>query len=183
MRVLLIISICTAIYASYVLFTPTLFGDDNLIKLEGSLDRKYRFVRPDTLSNKKTIDCAYLIFVLRNDKRFYALKLNIDSVPDGFNIFAGVDQKLEGRQKIAVWIKKSAISEISPKVYKLKADEEQIYLNLKKDDDKFLLNIALLVVALALIILYFFITNYQRVKEILVSNLELTTDKKDKHRF
>jgi hypothetical protein len=173
MRILLIISICTVIYSSYVLFTPTLFGDDNLIKLEGSLDRKYRFVRPDTLSNKKTIDCAYLIFVLRNDKRFYALKLNIDSVPNGFNIFAGVDEKLEGRQKIEVWIKKSAINEISPKVYKLKADEEQIYLNLKKNEDKVLLNIVLLVVALVLIFLYYILNNYHKVKQILALNLFL----------
>ncbi|TCC86461.1 hypothetical protein EZ428_23635 [Pedobacter frigiditerrae] len=127
MRAILIIILFIIFYGFYVLFTQLLFGENNLIMIKGQLYNKPINTVEDIMIDNKTVKCAVLYFTLRDDKRLYTIKLNIDSVYQGFNALGGVDLSLENAGQVKVWVKKSDFNSKRPKVYSLEADDINIY--------------------------------------------------------
>ncbi|MFA6278094.1 MAG: hypothetical protein WC622_15200 [Pedobacter sp.] len=117
-------------YAGYLLFTHLLFGENNLIELQGQLQKKENFVETETMDHKST-EYAYLTFMLENDRRLYILKVDINGIYQGFNVFGGVNKSLRDAGQISVWIKKSDYLKIRPKIYKIYTDGTAIF-ELKK---------------------------------------------------
>lgn len=155
MKSLFIAILFSIFYVAYLLFTQLLFGDNNLTEIKGQLHKKHSYVKADTLLNNKIINCAYLSFLMREDKRLYELKVDIDGIHQGFNVFGGVDRKLELAGQISVWIKKSDLMNASPKIYKILADEVQIYENLNKPGDNGLLILSISCLIAFFIAVYF----------------------------
>lgn len=121
------LSLFILFYCIYLLFTQILFGDNNLIRVKGQLLKKHRFVETDTINQKDINNYAYLTFLLKKDHRFYILKLDINQVKDGTRVLKGVELSLENADEITVWIKKSSLNQIRPKVYKIDADDTVIF--------------------------------------------------------
>jgi hypothetical protein len=148
-------------YFGYVLFIQLLFEDDKLIEIKGQLTKKHNFVKTDTLKNKKTVKCAYLSFLMKNDKRLYVLKLDIEGVYQGYNAFAGVDKELENAGQISVWIKNSELHKIRPKVYRISTDDVTVYEIIDKPDDNNL-SYLLLTLITGFLTLTYYITTYKQ---------------------
>lgn len=70
--------------------------------------------------------------MLNGSNKFFILKLNVDSVKQGFNIFSGINKSLKYAGQIKVKIKKSDVLEVRPMVYEVYADEQNIYQRNKK---------------------------------------------------
>ena len=70
--------------------------------------------------------------MLNGSNKFFILKLNVDSVKEGFNIFSGVNKSLKYAGQIKVKIKKSDILKVRPTVYEIYADDQNIYQRIKK---------------------------------------------------
>jgi len=116
---------------SYVIFTQILFAENNLIVLKGSLYKTHQFTKKEKNGEQET-EYAYLTFMLNGSNKFFILKLNIDSVKQGFNIFSGVNKSLKYAGQIKVKIKKSDVLKVRPMVYEVYADEQNIYQRNKK---------------------------------------------------
>lgn len=111
---------------SYVIFTQILFAENNLIVLKGSLNKTHQFTKKEKSGEQET-EYAYLTFMLNGSNKFFILKLNVDSVKQGFNIFSGVNKSLKYAGQIKVKIKKSDILQVRPAVYEIYADDQNIY--------------------------------------------------------
>lgn len=116
---------------SYVIFTQILFAENNLIVLKGSLNKTHQFTKKEKSGEQET-EYAYLTFMLNGSNKFFILKLNVDSVKEGFNIFSGVNKSLKYAGQIKVKIKKSDILKVRPTVYEIYADDQNIYQRIKK---------------------------------------------------
>jgi len=116
---------------SYVIFTQILFAENNLIVLKGSLNKTHQFTKKEKNGAQET-EYAYLTFMLNGSNKFFILKLNIDFVKEGFNIFSGVNKSLKYAGQIKVKIKKSDILQVRPAVYEIYADDQNIYQRNKK---------------------------------------------------
>lgn len=116
---------------SYVIFTQILFAENNLIVLKGSLNKTHQFTKKEKSGEQET-EYAYLTFMLNGSNKFFILKLNVDSVKQGFNIFSGVNKSLKYAGQIKVKIKKSDILQVRPAVYEIYADDQNIYQRNKK---------------------------------------------------
>lgn len=116
---------------SYVIFTQILFAENNLIVLKGSLNKTHQFTKKEKSGEHET-EYAYLTFMLNGSNKFFILKLNVDSVKEGFNIFSGVNKSLKYAGQIKVKIKKSDILKVRPTVYEIYADDQNIYQRIKK---------------------------------------------------
>ena len=116
---------------SYLIFTQILFAENNLIVLKGSLNKTHQFTKKEKNGELET-DYAYLTFMLNGSKKFFILKLNIDSVHQGFNLFTGVNKSLHYAGQIKVKIKKSDVLKVRPTVYEVYADDLNIYGRIKK---------------------------------------------------
>lgn len=90
MKGLLIIILFIVFYIGYLTFTKVLFGYNNLVIIEGLLYHKPINRMEDISIDKKTVKCVVLNF-LRDDRRLYTIKLNIDSVDQGSNALGGVN--------------------------------------------------------------------------------------------
>lgn len=161
-------------YFGYILFIQLLFEDDKLIEIKGQLTKKHNFVKTDTLKNKKAVKCAYLSFLMKDDKRLYILKLDIEGVYQGFNAFAGVDKELENAGQISVWIKKSEFHKIRPKVYRISTDDVTVYEIIDKPDDANLSHLLLTFIT-GFLTLTYYITTYKQEILALLRNLSLKT--------
>ena len=111
---------------SYVIFTQILFAENNLIELKGTLYKTHQFTKKEKKDDKE-IEYAYLTFMLNGSNKFFILKLNVDSLHQGFNIFTGVNKSLNYAGQIRVKIKKSDILKVRPMVYEIYADDQNIY--------------------------------------------------------
>jgi hypothetical protein len=116
---------------NYVIFTQILFAENNLIVLKGSLYKTHQFTKMEKNGNQETA-YAYLTFMLNGSNKFFILKLNIDSVHQGFNLFTGVNKSLHYAGQIKVKIKKSDALKVRPTVYEVYADDLSIYGRIKK---------------------------------------------------
>ncbi|WP_343531446.1 hypothetical protein [Pedobacter sp.] len=116
---------------SYLIFTQILFAENNLIVLKGSLNKTHQFTKKEK-NGKQETEYAYLTFMLNGSNKFFILKLNVDSVKQGFNIFSGINKSLKYAGQIKVKIKKSDVLEVRPIVYEVYADEQNIYQRNKK---------------------------------------------------
>lgn len=161
MKSLSVVLLFSIFYFGYVLFTQLLFGDNNLIEIKGQLTKKYNFVQTDTLKNKQLVKCAYLSFLMKNDKRLYVIKLDIDGVYQGFNVFGGVSKELENAGQISVWVKKSDLYKIRPKVYRILTDDVTVYEIINKPGNNKILFLLITLVAGFLAFTYF-VLNYQQ---------------------
>jgi hypothetical protein len=163
MKGIIITLLFLTFYGSYLIFTQLLLADNNLIAIDGQLIYKDNILAYDSIAVNQKIKCAILTFKLREDKRLYTIKLNIDSVYQGFNALRGVELALENAGQIKVWIKKSEISVMKPKVFKLAADEKNIYDQTSKQGN----NIKLYGMLTGLIVLfsctYYLLKNYDGV--------------------
>jgi len=134
LQILILIFSLTA----YVIFTQLLFEETNLIELKGKLQYSYQFTRKENFKGNE-INVAYLSFTFmrkEENNQFFNIKLNIDSLKRGVNIFSGVRKSLNDASEISVWIEKADESKLHPKVYKIYADEENIYERIKKPFDR-----------------------------------------------
>jgi len=116
---------------SYVIFTQILFAENNLIELKGTLYKTHQFTKKEKKGDKE-IEYAYLTFMLNGSNKFFILKLNVDSLHQGFNLFTGVNKSLNYAGQIKVKIKKSDILKVRPVVYEIYADDQNIYERMKK---------------------------------------------------
>ena len=157
-------------YLGYVLFIQLLFEGDKLIEIKGQLAKKYNFVKTDTLKNNKTVECAYLSFLMKNDRRLYILKLDIEGIYQGFNAFGGVNIKLENAGQISVWVKKSEFNKIRPKVYRISTDDVIVYEIIKKPGNKEILSLLLTVITGILTLIYYIVNFKQEILAFLRSS-------------
>jgi len=147
-------------YAIYLLFTQILFGEKNLIAIQGQLNKKWIFVKTEN-KDSKPAKYAFLTFTLNGDQRFYSIKLAIDSLKYGDRILTGVELALSNAGELEVWIKKGDLDKTSPKVYQLKADGTNIFSIIKRYGN----NLRLFVMMFALFLLFIFI--------VLLKNMDL----------
>lgn len=149
-------------YGCYLLFTQLLFGDNNLIELKGKLQNKRNFVQLE-MKNDKTIEYAYLTFKLKNDKRNYILKVDINHVHQGFNVFGGVNKSLRDAGQISVWIKKADYVNISPTIYKIETDGLIIFELKKKPGNNGRLFLVLTILSSLFLLIYAVLKNSERI--------------------
>lgn len=110
----------------YVSLTKLIFGEENLVKIDGQLKEQKLFVKLDEISRKK-VECSYLTFFMNRDAKLYTLKMIPDSSQNAKYLFYGVARKLTLSGQLAVWIKKEDLKKIAPKVFRIEADGEAIY--------------------------------------------------------
>jgi len=163
MKAILIFILFIISYGCYLLFTKLLFGDNNLIMIEGQLYNKPITAVENVVSNNKTVKCAVLNFTLKDDKRLYTIKLNIDSVYQGFNALGGVNLSLENSGQLKVWIKKADFNLTRPKVYSLEADDKNIYNQVAKPGNNAKLYSFIVCLSLLFISIYYCLKNYEGV--------------------
>lgn len=82
-KISLLIFVSLGFYASYMLFIQLLIGDHELVKIKSQYTKSLSYVKADTLKNKQALNFVYFNFNLKEDKRVYILKANIDSVNGG----------------------------------------------------------------------------------------------------
>ncbi len=177
MRALLIIMLFIIFYGFYLLFTQLLFGENNLIMIKGQLYHKPIIVVEDLMKDNKQIKCVVLNFRLRDDKRLYNIKLNIDSVYQGFNALGGVNLSLENAGILKVWIKKSDFNSVRPKVYNLTADDINIYSQTAKPGNNAKLYLIISCLTLMFMAIYHLLNNY----EVMAKLSRLSTWQQSKH--
>lgn len=163
MKGLIIIVLFIIFYGCYLLFTQLLFGDNNLIMIKGQLYHKPINAVEDVMIDHKIVKCAVLNFTLRDDKRLYTIKLNIDSVSQGFNALGGVNLSLENSGQLKVWIKKADFNLTRPKVYSLEADDKSIYNQNNKPGNNAKLYGFIACLALLFTSIYYLLKNYEGV--------------------
>lgn len=159
MKLMLSLLILIFSLTGYALFTQILFAETNLIELKGELQNSYQFIKKEEFGGKE-IKVAYLSFTFKkkeDQQQFFNLKVNIDSVKEGANIFGGVRKSLKEAKELHVWIEKSEKAKLQPRVYKILADEENIYERINKPLDRIYLFAALAIsVSLVGFFYYFF---------------------------
>ena len=161
MKGLIITLLFILFYGCYLLFTQLLFSDNNLIIVKGELYHKPINSVEELLIKGKTVKCAVLNFTLKDDRRLYTIKLNIDSVYQGFNALGGVNLSLENAGQLKVWIKKSDFNLTRPKVYSLEADDINIYNQTDKPGNNAKLYSSIACLALLFVSIYYLLKNYE----------------------
>ncbi|RZJ79153.1 MAG: hypothetical protein EOO47_11670 [Flavobacterium sp.] len=146
------------IYGGYLLLTNFLFGNDNLITAKGKPSFRNIVIRKEAV--KKTddsIQVALFTFRLMGNNKFFNLKMNIENMHQGFNVFGGVNKTLSEAGEVTVSIRKGEAHENIPKVYKIVADEETIYEIKKKPSDNAKTFLTLLFISFAGFVFYLLI--------------------------
>ena len=113
-------------YVFYLILLQILFGDDNLVCIKGQLFRKYNFTKTET-EDDTLVDYVYLNFQLKGDNRFFTLKVAVADKVKEANVFAGLDLDLKHAGELEVFVKKGDLASMSPKVYQIKADGQNIF--------------------------------------------------------
>lgn len=123
------------IYGGYLLLTNFLFGNDNLVAITGKAYYRNIIIKKELSSSQDSIETAVFTFRLMGNKKFFNLKMDIDKVHQGFNVFGGVNKALSDASEVTVSIRKGEANEDLPKVYKVVADGETVYEIKKKPGD------------------------------------------------
>ncbi|RZK47458.1 MAG: hypothetical protein EOO87_21935 [Pedobacter sp.] len=135
MRSIFNILLFAIIYGGYLLLTNFLFGNDNLVAIKGKPNYRNINIKNEAIENKDSLEIAVFTFRLIGNKRFFNLKMDIDNVHQGFNVFGGVNKALSEASEVVVSIRKGEADEDFPKVYKILADDEVVYEIKKKPGD------------------------------------------------
>lgn len=165
MKIFLLFLVSLGFYASYVLFIQLLIGDNELVKIKNQYSKSISYVKPDTLKNKQVINSVYFNLILKDDKRTYILKANVDSVYGGANAFGGVKKALENAGHITVWIRNGEMTSLAPKVYQIYADDEMVFENTRKPINHIALSLMLIAIIFISCAFYYCYYNYEIISE------------------